>query len=140
MRLIILSEAFYDEYAGCEQILQKKNRPYVCLEVLIAGHTYAIPFRHHIPHKHAFFTGKECGLDYTKAVLILDKRQIADETPTVSQPEYDAIKDREAMITNGLRKYIALYKKASKNKSNPHYRNILQYSTLQYFERYLDGL
>lgn len=50
MRLVILSESFYEKYAGCKEILKKTDRPYLCLTVKINGKTFAIPFRHHIRH------------------------------------------------------------------------------------------
>lgn len=137
MRLIILSEKFYDEYGQCPEILQKKTRPYVCLEVKIRSSTFAIPFRHHIRHRHAFFTCGECGLDYTKAVVIRDKSYISAECPRVEQAEFNALKGMDSRVRKGLADYIALYKKASRYKENRHYANILQCSALQYFEEYI---
>lgn len=137
MRLIILSEKFYEEYGGFREILQKKARPYVCLEVTIAGQTFAIPFRHHIPHKYAFITYGDCGLDYTKSVVIPDSSYISDDIPQIEQAEFNALKGKDARIERGLSNYIKLYKKAIQYQDNPHYRNILRYSTLKYFRRFL---
>lgn len=137
MRLILLSDKFYEEYGNFPEILQKSTRPYVCLEIIIMGKTYAIPFRHHIAHKYAFFTVGESGLDYTKAILVLDNSYISLETPRVEQAEYNAIKGSEPVIATGMRNYIKLYKKAVEYRTNKHYANILKYSTLRYFEKYL---
>ena len=82
MKLITLSPVFYERYHGCEEILIKQTRPYVCLAVKVDGVTFAIPFRHHIPHKWAFFTVGEAGLDYSKAVVISEWRFINSSTPT----------------------------------------------------------
>lgn len=73
MRLIYLSQAFYDRYGDCPEILKKRTRPYACLTIRIEEMTVAIPFRHHIAHKYAFRTYGDCGLDYTKAVVIADE-------------------------------------------------------------------
>ena len=68
MRLIYLSEKFYEKYGNYPEILKNDSRPYTCLEIKIDGKTYAIPLRHHITHKYAFLTIGNQGLDYTKAV------------------------------------------------------------------------
>lgn len=133
MEIIYLSEAFYQDYGSCQEILKKKNRPYVCLAIKIGGDVYAIPFRHNIRHKYAFFTVGCAGLDYTKAVPIRSQSYIGKTGVQVSQVEYNAVKGREALIANGLKKYIALYKKAKKYPSNPNYSTILSCSALQYF-------
>ena len=137
MRLILLSNEFYQEYGNCREVLQKPNRPYVCLEMEINGVTYAIPFRHHIKHKYAFITYSEYGLDYTKSVVVVHRRYIACGTPQIDQREFDAIKGNEQKIYRGLCNYIKLYKKAMKFRNSPHYANILRCSALQHFEEYL---
>lgn len=90
MKLIVLSPYFYGKYSNCPEILIKPTRPYVCLEVKIDGVPIAIPFRHHIPHKWAFITYGEAGLDYTKAVVIADKRFIGNTEPQIEQREFEA--------------------------------------------------
>ena len=137
IRLITLSEEFYNKYCNCVEVLQKQTRPYVCLEMKIRGTTFAIPFRHHIRHKHAFITYGECGLDYTKAVVIADSRYIENTSPQIEQNEFNAIKGKESKIHKGMNDYIKLYKKALQYKDSPHYSNIIRYSSLQYFERFL---
>ena len=42
MKLITLSPVFYERYRGCEEILIKQTRPYVCLAVKVDGVTFAI--------------------------------------------------------------------------------------------------
>lgn len=133
MRLIYLSQSFYQKYANCSEILQKPKRPYACLAVRVEGRIFAIPFRHHIRHKYAFITQGTCGLDYTKAVLIKSQSDIDVATPWVDKNDFDAIRGKEQMIANQLCRYIRLYKKALRYKNNPHYANIIQCSSLQYF-------
>lgn len=137
MKLITLSAYFYSKYADCPEILIKPTRPYVCLAVKIDGVPFAIPFRHHIPHKWAFITYGEAGLDYSKAVVITDRRFIGNHTPNIEQIEFNALKGKEVLIENGMRKYLAAYKKAVKYSDNPHYDRIRSCSSLQYFHREL---
>lgn len=137
MKLITLSPYFYSKYTGCEEILAKPTRPYICLSVMIDGVPFAIPFRHHISHKWAFLTYGEAGLDYTKAVVISDNRYIGTHTPQIEQREFDALKGKDALITNGMRKYLAAYKKSVKFPNNEHYKNIRRCSSLQYFHEEL---
>lgn len=137
MNLITLSPYFYSKYAGCKEILTKPTRPYVCLSVEIDGVHFAIPFRHHILHKWAFTTYGNAGLDYTKAVVISDKRFIGAGTPTIEQAEFEALKGRDALISNGMRKYLAAYRKAVKYQNNRHYDFIRSCSALQYFHKEL---
>lgn len=137
MRLILLSDAFYNAHVGHNEILQKRTRPYACLSVRIGNVLFAIPFRHHIAHRNAFFTYDCCGLDYTKTVVIENPSQIAAVTPTIEQVEFDALKGKDIIISNGLRRYIKLYKKAVEHRNNPYYANIIAFSSLQYFEAYI---
>ena len=137
MKLITLSPVFYERYHGCEEILIKQTRPYVCLAVKVDGVTFAIPFRHHIPHKWAFFTVGEAGLDYSKAVVISEWRFINSSTPTIEQEEFNILKGKDALITNGMRKFLIAYRNAVKYPDNKHYDRIRSCSSLQYFHREL---
>lgn len=134
MKLVLLSDKFYVEYADCSEILRKRNRPYACLEVDVDGVRYAIPFRHHIKHKFAFFTYGECGLDYTKAVVIKDGSYLDAERPQVEQAEWNVIRRNENRIEYELRRFIGQYKRAMKHRGNPRSERLLRFCSLQYFE------
>lgn len=133
MKLIYLSPKFYSDYTNCPEILMKVNRPYACLSITINKITFAIPFRHHIAHKYAFFTNGSFGLDYTKAVAITDPLYISPHPARINQKEFNAIKGKERAIARGMERYIKLYKKAIENGGNS-YANISKFSALQYFE------
>lgn len=133
LRLIYLSDKFYATYGHHAEILQKDGRPYACLAVEIDGYRFAIPFRHHITHKYAFITYDRCGLDYTKAVAIEDESMISPDLPTIEQREYNALKDKDALVTSGMRRYYKILRDAMRYPANPHYANILRYSALKYF-------
>lgn len=137
MKIKILSKKFYDTYSACSEILKKETRPYACLTIEIDSMLFAIPFRHHIKHAYSFHTIGEAGLDYTKAVIISDDDYLTDEHPTIESKEFAIIKKNEQKIKYGLKKYVNQYKRAMKHRDNPRSKNILQYSSLQYFEDYL---
>lgn len=137
MKLIRLSDDFYNKYSGCTEILQKKSRPYVCLMVYIDGVRFAIPFRHHIAHEHCFITYNDCGIDYTKAIVISDPSFVSNSVPQIEQKEFNALKGKDKIVENGMRKYLALYKKALQYPNNPHYSKIRNFSSLKYFHKEL---
>lgn len=139
MKLKILSEKFYDTYSNCQEILKKKNRPYACLTIELNGLLFAVPFRHHIRHPYAFHTIDEAGLDFTKAVIITDPLFLSDDKPTIESKEFTVIKRNEQKIRYEFSKYINQYKRAMKHRDNPRSENILKYSTLKYFEDYLQS-
>lgn len=139
MKLKILSEKFYDTYSNCQEMLKKKNRPYACLTIELNGLLFAVPFRHHIRHPYAFHTIDEAGLDFTKAVIITDPLFLSDDKPTIESKEFTVIKRNEQKIRYEFSKYINQYKRAMKHRDNPRSENILKYSTLKYFEDYLQS-
>ncbi len=137
MDLVILSDSFFNKYINCSEILEKRNRPYVCLKVQINGVTFAIPIRHHISHTYCYRTGEDSGLDYTKAVVITSPTDIKRHKAQINQAEYNAIKGKEHVIANGMSNFIKVYIKAKAYPNNQNYSNIRSMSTLQYFERYI---
>ena len=137
MKLKILSKKFYSTYSDCKEILKKSERPYACLTIEVNSTLFAIPFRHHIRHKYAFFTIGEAGLDYTKAVVISDPSHLAPDEPTIESKEFAIIKKEEQQIIYGFKKYVNQYRKAMKHRDIPRNANILKYSALQSFEEYL---
>ena len=73
-----LSEEFFDRYphASYPEIEAKRGRPYAFyLIALDEGMWFAIPFRSHVSHPFVFKTSPTGGLDYSKAVPILDKEE-----------------------------------------------------------------
>lgn len=137
MKLIYLSKKFYADHAACNELLMKQGRPYACVVVKTSTHEFAIPFRHHISHKHAFITRGQCGLDYSKAIPILDAEFVGNGTPRIDSADYSKVKGKEKIISAGMERYIQTYKKAKEHKESPFYKNILSCSSLQYFEEYI---
>lgn len=141
IKFVFLSQKFYEDYAECHEIEQKMARPYIRLGVLIDELLFCVPLRSHISHPHVLWTDKEnhCGVDFSKAVVIVDAEKYIDqtETPHIRENEFKELKGKEHIIEVKLRKYIAEYKKAKKKPDIPRNRKLLEYSTLQYFEEYI---
>lgn len=76
---------------------------------------------------------KQCGLDFSKAVVITDEDKYIDKQhkPQIRQNEFNALKGKERIVYNKMLKYIRQYKKAKQNQI------LCKYSTLQYFEDYI---
>lgn len=100
---------------------------------MIDGVKFAIPFRHHIAHKWAYITYDQCGIDYSKAVVISDERFISSARPIIEQIEFNALKGKDALIESGMRRYLDVYRKAVRYPKNIHYQSIRRCSSLQYF-------
>lgn len=134
MRIIKLSESFYNKYKELPEILHKESRPYYCLELRIDKTIYAIPLRHNISHQYAFHTLGKAGIDFSKAVIINDAKYVSPESPRIDSREWRVLNSNEDQIIKGFLQYLRLYRKAVKKTGIPKYDLIRKYSTLQYFE------
>ena len=141
IRFVFLSEAFYQQMNGCNEILLKERRPYLLALITQGSVTFAIPLRSHIKHQYVFYTNKAClcGLDYTKAVVITDQTLQIDHTrqPVVRQDEFDALRGREHDIMQGMHHYLHDYRHALQHQSHPRNAQIIKMSALQYFHAQL---
>ena len=140
MDFIFLSQSFYNAYANCPEIEQKIDRPYVRVCVRIKGVLFAIPLRSHISHPHVLWTDKaaQCGLDFSKAVVLTRREYVdANRKPHIRRGEFDALRGKEFLVEQRMQQYIHEYKKAKRRLDVPRNRMLCQYSTLQYFERYI---
>ncbi|MEX6519022.1 hypothetical protein AB6N29_03425 [Fusobacterium animalis] len=79
MEFYLLIKKFYEKYSNCKEILKKENRPYTICIIEINKLTFAIPIRHNINHKYSIKTFNNQGLDFTKAVIIIDKAFISEK-------------------------------------------------------------
>ena len=140
MIFIFLSSEFYSDHALCPEIEKKSSRPYVQVCIKIDGVTFAVPLRSHINHKYVLWTDEEsrCGLDFSKTV-VLAKRSYIDTTkqPHIRPKEFESLRGKEHLIKQKLLQYINTYKKAKQRMDVPRNRTICEFSTLQYFEKYI---
>ena len=85
-----------------------------------------------------FILMNQCGVDYTKAVVIIDEQKYIDSVkqPHIRPNEFDALRGKEYRIQCGMQKYIEKYKKAKLSEKETD-KILVRCSTLQYFEEYL---
>lgn len=120
--------------------MAKNDRPYTLTIVTLNNLTFAIPLRSDISHQqNVLWTNKaaKCGLDFTKAILILDPEYIDPQMVFIRQNEHKNLLGKERRVKEKMEKCIADYKKAKADLSKEHNREYCAYSSLQYFEQYL---
>lgn len=141
LKTVFLTKAFYAAYANCCEIEQKETRPYIRIQVTVNGVLWGIPLRSHISHDHVLWTDREngCGIDFTKAVVITKPaKYISGTQPYIRPDEFKVLKKiDEHRVVQKLQQYIKAYKKAKEHPEIPRNKQLLQYSTLQYFEKYI---
>ena len=141
MTFTFLTREFFDDYAGCAEIEQKGDRPYIRVEINVDGVLFGIPLRSNIRHPHVLWTDKEnrCGVDFSKAVVITDPARYIDSSrrPYIRKNEFDALRGKEHQVKQKMKKYISDYKRAKIDLKIPRNRLIVRCSTLQYFEDYI---
>lgn len=141
MRYIFLTQDFYNKYNenDCPEIERKLSRPYIMIKVTINGLDFGIPLRLGIKHKYALWTDKKnnCGVDYTKAVIIDNETYIDSKSPYIRPDEHNALKGKEYLLKTGFEKYIEKYKKALSRIDIERNKEMCKYSTLQYFHKEL---
>lgn len=142
LKLIFLTEKFYRDYSSCTEIEQKPSRPYIRVGIFVGGVLWAVPLRSHISHTYALWTDKEnrCGIDFSKAVVIERPGEyISAAIPHMRPNEFDELKKINAYtVEQKLQHFIKVYKKAKLHPELPRNKSILKYSTLQYFEKYIE--
>lgn len=138
MQFVFLSPGFYSAHVGDAEIEQKATRPHARVLLPVEGVVFAIPFRSNIQHPYAYLTDKEnkCGLDYSKAVPVIDAAADIDNTavPHIRQNEFNALKGKDRNVEIGMRRYLRCYQKAKENPDNKRNAKILECSTLKYFD------
>lgn len=138
-----LSDEFYTTYPADEysEIERKVDRPYTQVIISLSSVIWAIPLRSHIAHPHVFWTDKAngCGIDYTKAVPVI-KEEYFDRVrqPHIRQKEFNAMRGKGFRIKKGFEKYISDYFSAKSDLDKAINKTLVEKSTLQYFEEYLN--
>ena len=83
-----------------------------------------------------------CGLDFSKAVIILNENEYIDTKtrPYIRPDEFEVLRGKEYIIKTKMIKYIHDYKEAKCNLSVQRNKYLCEFSTLQYFEEYLNEI
>jgi hypothetical protein len=149
LKIIYLTRDFYTKVKvnNWTEILHKDDRPYAIVIVKIDGKQFAIPLRHNISrneHSHYFPTIEapneqgelqQCGLDYTKAVIIQSNE--IWKNAQINSNEFKALKGKDLVISNQfklfVKEYIEIVKRKYENKNYPRDYFILKTCTLQYY-------
>ena len=138
-----LSAAFYVKFGHCEEILTKEERPYYVLLLELNNLTFAIPLRSHITHPYCFIADNSAdqkkGLDYSKAVVIVDPVQYIEPIPvTIRQNEFNVYKQRKYLIRKQFSSYVKTYIKEVRRRIKAPILPIsalCRYSSLKYFHK-----
>lgn len=137
-----LSDKFYKDYPSEKypEMMLKENHLYTQVITEIHGLKFAIPLRSDISHKtDVLWTNKQLkhGLDFTKAVLILDDEYISDKRVYIRSEEHKFLLGKEKRVKDKMEKCISNYIKSKNNLKIKHNIEYCNYSTLQYFEKYI---
>ncbi len=140
-----LTKDFYDEFDSINypEILRKIDRPYLAMIVQIGKNAFAIPFRTQLDHNWGYqfprTTRKsktKTGLDFSKAVIVNDKRFIGDVTD-IDRLEYTDLDANYHIIIKRFITYLNGYKRYATNKPNTYDAKKYKYTTLKYFHKEL---
>jgi protein AbiQ len=127
MQLKKLDVSFYEENSHLIQALDNhsgnweagKTRGYGIVVINFNGLTFAIPLRTNIKHDAAYITVRSSeqgikgkGLDYSKAVLIVQESYISNEHFKIPAAEHKKLLDKEHFVTAKFEKYVERYRKA----------------------------
>lgn len=141
LKPVFLTQNFYSDYAHCSEIEKKDTRPYVRIQIQIDGVLWAIPLRSHIRHEHVIWTDKEngCGIDFSKAVVVNKPDEyISSEKVYMRQNEFAVLKRiNKYTVIQKMQQYIKAYQDAKEHPEIGRNKQLLEFSTLQYFEEYL---
>ena len=140
MKYIFLADRFYSDYAHCDELVKKSDRPFIQVYLCVCGIDFAIPLRSNISHNYAFWTDEanRCGLDFTKAVVIEDSCYIdTSRKPYIRPIEHKALVGKANEIIAGMLEYINAYIDAKEKPNNHAKQRLVKFSALQYFEKHL---
>ena len=141
LKPVFLTQDFYNDYAHCSEIEKKDTRPYVRIQIQIDGILWAIPLRSHINHEHVIWTDKEnaCGIDFSKAVVVNRPDAYISGKKVYMRPNEFAVLKRinKHTVVQKMQQYIKVYQDAKEHPDIGRNKQLLKFSTLQYFEEYL---
>ncbi len=140
-QLNYLSAEFYKTYNSNDysEIENKENRPYMVVLIKIERNTFAVPFRTNVSHNNCYKfkkstrpTSTVTGLDYTKAVIVNDKKYIG-EAARINDMEYTELSENAAFIIKQFKKFVTDYIAYANGKKNYYAEKKFKFTTLKYF-------
>ena len=135
MRFVLLRYDYLTDHPTIEAMA--KNRPHAIILVKVGDLRFAIPLRTHLPHKNGFHTINEAGLDFSKALLVFEDRDISRDIK-LSPEEFKKIVDSEDFIIRKFEKYVQNYINAVKKNNIGQLNRDYRFSTLvNYHEQLL---
>jgi len=140
-----LTEAFYIENSHLVELLDKhaatsddgKTRGYGIALVTTMALRFGIPFRSHISHNHCFKTSQQKGLDFSKAVLLLEDRFISPDPFKIPNDQFVLVREKAAFIEKQFNKYVKRYVDAANADKQTFLGREYKYSTLQNYHAHL---
>lgn len=145
-KISYLTQEFYENFPKDKypEIERKSERPYIVFIVVINDNTFALPFRTNIIHNYCYKfkktnrkTNNASGIDFTKAVIVNDKKYIGSEA-LIDKLEYKELIRKIYFIykkfSNFVQGYIDMVNKSIKDE---HIINKYKFSTLKYFNKEL---
>lgn len=141
-----LSVDFYKDYPVnlYPEIENKQDRPYMVMIVNIDGNKFALPFRTNIRHNYCYkFTNtgrqtqSDTGIDFSKAVIVNDKRYIGDAV-NIDNKEYVELMNKYYFIIKKFKTYLNGYISFAKAlNTNKYVAQKYKFTTLKYFHKEL---
>jgi protein AbiQ len=108
-----LTDDAYKKIVLLEETLEKRERGYGIVEIVVNDLTFAVPFRSNMTHKHGFRTvfhnGQWNGLDYSKAVIIEESDLEKEAFKFRRNDEYTKVKNNKEKINKNFKKYVNGY-------------------------------
>lgn len=138
MKIKKLDASFYTNNKHLKEVMDKthgvwdvssKTRGYGIVTISIKSLTFGIPLRSGIKHKDCFTITDNKGLDYSKAVLLMDSQYISNESFLIPNKEFLKIKDKEFFIKIQFEKYVGKYINAIRS-GDENKINKFRFSTL----------
>ncbi|MSP28429.1 MAG: hypothetical protein EXR80_08505 [Methylococcales bacterium] len=155
MQLKKLDSSFYEDNTHLIEVLDKdkygnwevgKIRGYGVVVIDFKGLKFAIPLRTNIKYGEAYITVRSSeqdikgkGLDYSKAVLIVQESYISNEDFKIPDAEHKKLLDKEHFVTAKFEKYVERYRQAvSVADKNILNSNKYRYTTLTNYHAELE--
>ena len=76
IKIVKLTNKFYNKYKNHKEILNKNNRPYLILLIKVNNTIFTISFRSNLNYEYDYKLSDNEGLDFLKVIPIIDNEFI----------------------------------------------------------------